>query len=82
MIFDYVATISLGSRESLKEKKNNFPEAVPPLKPLDQSSLDQCFRPSLDPESKGGKKREQRLLKSYSNHFIFLNSWCFLYCDI
>ena len=54
--------------------KNSCPEKITPPIPLDKSSLGHFSRPSLIPET----KREQSLLKSYSNHFsqlVFINKF-------
>ena len=50
---------SLDSWESLKKRilfENSCPEEITPPIPLDQSSLDSLFRPSLIPEIKRKKK--------------------------
>ena len=81
-IFYNVVTVFFSLQRKLTGKKkkkycfkNSGPEEITPPIPLDQSSLDHLSRPYLIPETKRKKREEQSLLKSYSNHFLFITKF-------
>ena len=91
-IFDNEVTIFFRFQRKLEEKnylfKNSCPEEITSPIPLDQSSLDHLFRPSLSPEikrkKKGGVQRDilnlkRKTMRSLSVRIYVCLSVCLLF---